>query len=131
VIKLGAVVALAALAVTSCGSSDTPRPDAVAVDFARAVAEDDGATACALLAPKTREEVEQSTSHPCAEGILEEDVPESTAARGTDAYGRQARVVLDKDVVFLARFSLGWRVVAAACEDQGQDRPYDCDVSGG
>jgi hypothetical protein len=130
-IKAAPAVLLVAALVTGCGGGKEEPPTRVAQDFAAAVASKNGAAACALLAPKTRQEVESSTSHPCAEGILEEEVPTSRATRRTDTYGRQARVVTEEDTLFLSRFSLGWRVVAAACEDEGIDQPYDCDVQGG
>ena len=121
------VVAVGCLAGCGSATSDATR---AALDFKRALDADDGRTACALLAPRTLTEVEESTGSPCATGILDEDVPTSARATRTDRHGSQSRVVLDDDVVFLSRFSSGWRVVAAACTDRGPDLPYDCTVKG-
>ena len=69
---LGACV----VGLTACGNS---QDDAVrtAVDgFYDALAAGEGERACVPLAPATRSELEQSSGKPCAQAILEEDVPE-------------------------------------------------------
>jgi hypothetical protein len=86
--------------------------------------------ACAVLAPNTASEVEQSAGKPCAQAILDEDLPAPGAVTGTDVYGQWAQVRLSDDTVFLAVFTGGWRVVAAGCRPR-QDRPYDCVLQGG
>jgi hypothetical protein len=48
---------------------------------------------------------------------------------GSGVYGQWAQVRLTGDVVFLAAFPGGWRVVAAGCSPQG-NRPYDCTLQG-
>jgi hypothetical protein len=126
----GAVVVLV-LALTGCGSQ--PHEDAVisvADSFHRAVAEQDGAAACATLAPRTRSELEQSAGKPCAEAVLEEPV-ENAAGLGTvEVFGTQALVGDGKAATFLARFPEGWKVMAAACKPS-PGGPYDCSISGG
>ena len=121
--------AFVALLVTGCGSGATGGPSKVALAFAQAVAAHDGEKACSLIAPATRAELE-SDGHPCSEAVLSQDVPEATSIRDAEQYGLESRVVLDKDTVFVSRFSIGWRVVAAACEDRGQKLPYDCQIAG-
>jgi hypothetical protein len=102
----------------------------VATQLLTAVQGKDGVAACALLAPDTASEVEQSGGKPCAEAILDDDLPQPGTVTGTAVYGQWAQVRLGDDTVFLAVFPGGWRVVAAGCQSRG-DRPYDCEVQGG
>ena len=127
-----AVVVAASLAATGCGGPGG-REDAaaaVAVRLLDAVGQGDGAAACAVLAPETLAELEESADQPCAEAVLDEDLPAPGEVTGTDVYGQWAQVRLDDDTVFLAVFPGGWRVVAAGCQPRG-DRPYDCALQGG
>jgi hypothetical protein len=122
-----------ALAAAGCASVDERGRSAadVAAGMFRAVAGDDGTAACGMLAPETRSEVEQSHDDaPCAQAILDEDLPEPGPVTGTSVYGQWAQVRFSGDTVFLAVFPDGWRVVAAACEPR-PDRPYDCRIQGG
>ncbi|WP_433389513.1 hypothetical protein [Micromonospora sp. KLBMP9576] len=124
--------ALAATAMAGCGAV-TDRGDAAAAVTAQmlnAVAGRDGTAACALLAPDTVAELEQSADRPCAEAILAEDLPEPGPVVATDVFGQRAQVRLSGDTVFLAVFPGGWRVVAAGCTARG-DKPYDCVLQGG
>jgi hypothetical protein len=102
----------------------------IATRLLTAVGEKDGAAACAMLAPDTAAELEQSAEKPCAQAILDEDLPAPGTVDGTDVYGQWAQVRLTDDTVFLAVFPGGWRVVAAGCTPR-QDRPYDCALQGG
>jgi hypothetical protein len=126
------LVALALAALTGCAAAGGrgEAADAVATRLLTAVQSQDGATACALLAPDTASEVEQSGSKPCAEAILDEDLPQPGAVTSTAVYGQWAQVRIGADTVFLAAFPGGWRVVAAGCQPRG-DRPYDCEMQGG
>jgi hypothetical protein len=126
-ITAGAAVLLLA---TGCGSGSAEEPSRAALAFEQAVAAHDGQQACSLVAPATRAQLESSEGKPCPEAVLGQDVPDSTSVRRAEQFGTQARVVLDKDVVFVSRFSIGWRVVAAVCEDRGEKLPYDCQISG-
>ncbi|MGQ5265261.1 hypothetical protein ACTWLT_31370 [Micromonospora sp. ZYX-F-536] len=103
---------------------------AVTVRMLNAVAAKDGAGACALLAPDTVAELEQSADKPCAEAILEEGLPEPGTVTASDVYGQRAQVRLSADTVFLASFPGGWHVVAAGCTARA-DKPYDCVLQGG
>jgi len=124
-------VLLALLVLTGCASVGERRAAAasVAVRMSTAVAGKDGVSACGLLAPDTAAELEESADKPCAEAILDEDLPAPGTVTGTDVYGQWAQVRLDDDTVFVAVFPAGWRVVAAGCTPRDL-RPYDCVLRG-
>lgn len=117
--------------LSGCGSvrERTDAASTVAVQLLTAVQAEDGAAACAALAPETLSELEESADKPCATAILEEDLPAPAPVTSADVYGQWAQVVLSDDTVFLAMFPGGWRVVAAGCTPR-TDRPYDCTLQG-
>ncbi|KIF01341.1 hypothetical protein PL81_36115 [Streptomyces sp. RSD-27] len=125
---MGAAVALAA----GCGAP------AVRVDGARAAGEGferaltagDDEAACRLLAPATRQQVEQDEGKACTKALGRKELPKAGGVRTTEVYGRQAMLRLDGDTLFLSQFDAGWRVVAAGCSPQGE-RPYQCVLKGG
>jgi hypothetical protein len=134
--RYGALVAALAatvLAVTAgCGAPSglSEGASAAATEFARALRQGDGEAACAVLAPRTREELEQSERTPCDRAVTQEQLPDGDTVRTVDVYGDQARVVLTGDTVFLSHFSSGWKVTAAGCRPR-PEQPYDCMVEGG
>src|SRR3954464_4677376 len=101
-----AIVVLSALTLAGCGyvGDRGTAADAVAMRLLTAVHAKDGAGACAVLAPDTAAEVAQSGDKPCAEAILDEDLPDPGAVTGTQVYGQWAQVRLTADTVFLAVF---------------------------
>ncbi|MFC8270620.1 hypothetical protein ACFUIZ_33635 [Streptomyces cinereoruber] len=124
--------ALLGLASAGCGGSDerAAGASAVATGFERALEQGDLKAACAALAPDTRSELEESEKKACHVGIVAEELPVGGPVGAVDVYGRQARVVLKADTLFLSQFPDGWKVVAAGCvPDPG--RPYRCAVKGG
>ncbi|MFE6359257.1 hypothetical protein ACFVP3_04490 [Streptomyces sp. NPDC057806] len=120
------------LALSGCvGDSERAAgASAAATAFERLLSAEDGTGLCAALAPETRSEVEQSEHKECAEAITAQDLPEGGDVRSAEVYGRQARVVLEGDTLFLSRFPDGWKIVAAGCTPR-PERPYDCVVEGG
>lgn len=127
----GAASCAAALAVLlgGCAADQVPAARDVAEQFYAAYEAGDGEAACALLAPSTLEELEQSARKACSEAVLSQDVPDVGDATDVQVFGDQAQVRFDGDTAFLARYPAGWRVVAVACEPR-PDRPYDCQVKG-
>ncbi|MFD0264862.1 hypothetical protein ACFVH7_42145 [Kitasatospora indigofera] len=127
---LGAALVLA----TACGcASLSSRQDAAAATalrFEGALAGQDNAALCAALAPGTRQELEDTAKSDCAQAIASSDLPKTSGVRRVDVYGRQARVVLDGDTLFLSTFSDGWKITAAGCEPRPR-RPYNCEIKGG
>jgi hypothetical protein len=127
-------VLLAVGALAACGAArpDAATADAVTQEFYAAVAADQRAEACALLAPLTVEALEDESGTPCEDAILAGDVGEALLARADDAVdpsarvaGRQAQVTTASDVLFLTVSGGTWLITAAAC-DARPDRPYDC-----
>ena len=100
----------------------TPSPSAAASD---------PAAACALLAPRTRESVEQDGA-PCAQALGDEDLPAPGRRTAVTVAGHSAQVRYAGETVFLSLFDDGWRVTAAGCSRTSPDPavPYDCAVEG-
>jgi hypothetical protein len=125
----GPLAVVAMLASAGCGSDISSAVSSVANRFYTAVASGNGAAACALLAPPTRDEVERSGEAPCSSAILDEDIPDAGQIVEQKRFGDQAQVRLRGDTAFLAQFTDGWKVFAAACTSRGE-LPYDCKVKG-
>lgn len=122
------VTAIVSGCVPQQGNSEAGDAAAVVMSF-RSHAVSDAEAACALLAPGTATELEQSSGS-CARGVTAANLSDGGRVRDVEVYGLDAMVRLDHDTVFVARFDDGWRVTAAGCEPQG-DGPYDCDIRGG
>jgi hypothetical protein len=116
-------------AVTGCGNSQDQTVESVANDFYGAVATRDAAAACAVLAPETRSELEQSEGKPCPQAVLSQNLPEVGAIDGVRVFGTMAQVRYGDETAFLTRFQFGWRVLAAACTPESHQR-YDCKLKG-
>jgi hypothetical protein len=97
--------------------------------FEAALKRGDAATACNLLAPPTRKELEQSQSEKCAKALPDQDVPTATAEADVEVYGDEAIARVPGDVVFLTNVGGTWMVSAAGCKPQPNE-PYDCEVKG-
>ncbi|MEU5776434.1 hypothetical protein ABZ819_24430 [Streptomyces venezuelae] len=128
------VVAMTLLgcALVGCGAGIDAREDAAsraAARFEASLRAPDAARGCAALAPGTFDELERSAEQPCAKALPDAEIPLSTGVRHVDVYGRQARVVTDRDTLFLSSFPDGWKVTAAGCTPR-PDKPYQCQIKG-
>ncbi|GAA1694013.1 hypothetical protein GCM10009830_47260 [Glycomyces endophyticus] len=114
-------------AIAGCGTGGRGEAATAAADaFTSALREGDGAAACAALAPETAEDLAASEGESCEEAIGSLDLPD--AAVGEIAvWSDRAQMRTADDVLFLAEFGDGWKVVAAGCRPQGE-RPYECEV---
>jgi hypothetical protein len=124
---LVAVVGL--LTFGACAAPAGPAED-VARQFDEALARSDWSAACALLAPATKDDLEQSAGTPCAEAMAGEGLSEAGPVARVQVFGTMAQARLAQDTLFLTRFRGGWRVLAAGCSPQPAG-PYDCRVQGG
>ncbi|MEU0268669.1 hypothetical protein [Nocardioides sp. NPDC006303] len=118
------------MVLTGCGSGQDQAVRDSAAAFQDAVAAQDWARACALLAPETRSELESAAKLPCDDALAEEDLPAPGVPDDVDVFGTMAEVRYQGETLFLTRFADGWRMFAAGCTPQ-QPKPYDCAVHGG
>ncbi|MFI5683146.1 hypothetical protein [Streptomyces sp. NPDC051636] len=127
-----AVGVVLAAAVSSCGTVSERRDDVrdTAVAFEKALSDGAYDRMCTVLSPGTVEEVQQSAHSTCAKALSQESLSPGGALRLVDVYGDQARAVLARDTLFLSRFTAGWKVVAAGCE-QRPSQPYQCQIKSG
>lgn len=122
------VTALALSACSGQGNAESGPVRDAARQFLEAQATD-AAKACAMLAPKTLQEVSQQG--PCASVVAQAAPGSVPALHGVAVYGKDAMAQFEGDTVFLARFDGGWKVTAASCEPDGRHRPYSCDIQAG
>ncbi len=130
---VGVALALAGCSNPGPGAADAGR---AAADFATAVADGDGARACALLTPRAAQSLADDAETTCEQAVLADPVTSAvvpdgppTGAPEPKAFGREAQVHLDGDVLFLAMAGGGWKVSAAGCTPL-PDQPYDCVIEG-
>jgi len=128
VVRVGLAVVVPALLLSGCATSSMPARS-VATRFTEAIAASDWETGCALLAPETKTELEQSSDKACPEALPEEDLPDAGAVRSSETFGTMAQVRYARDTVFVAEFRDGWRVMAAGCTPV-PGHPYDCVLKG-
>lgn len=114
--------------LTACGGTQDAEAATAARQLLTAAADGDGGGACELLAPATRDELEQSSGTPCAEAVVEQDLGSSGAERvAVEVFDTDAQARAGGATLFLSRFDGRWLVVAAACERVPQE-PYDCGI---
>ena len=130
-VKAGVGVACAAVAcaVVAAGcAAEGERHDAAdaATRFLQAAQDGDAETACALLTPRTREDL-VTADGPCARSLPADELGGSVTA--TDTWSDWAKVDTETDSLFLAKFDSGWLVSAAGCLPEA-NAPYHCLVGG-
>jgi hypothetical protein len=123
------VAAAVVLVVTGCADSRGDAASAVVRAFGAELASNDFDSACALLAPATRERLERGSS--CAQALAGHRLLTATPSTQVIAqvWGDRAQVRMPSDTVFLQQSSTGWKVTAAGCTVRGE-APYDCELEG-
>lgn len=127
----GAAALTLTTALTACSSVDEPEARRVATEFARLASSDPGA-ACALLAPRTLQQVTEDGDGDCAKGLTSDKPEPPGTVTSVSVAINGAQVVMTDQVLFLAHFDTGWKVLAAGCSRENADDavPYDCSVKG-
>ncbi|MFF4173330.1 hypothetical protein [Streptomyces sp. NPDC001744] len=125
-------VAAAVLLLGACGASPARRDGAsrAALSFEESLASGAYGTACGLLAPDSREQLEEDGSRSCERALAERKLPRGRTVRSVDVYGRQALLRMDGETLFLSQFDDGWRVTAAGCVPEKDDSPHHCALKG-
>jgi hypothetical protein len=114
-------------------NSDDPAAGAAVTAFGRALRQNEGARACALLSSNTQSRVEQERKKPCREGIVEiaSDVqPNGRLTRVDVAESSGFVTTADGSAFFVDKTSAGWKLSAAGCKPQAGDAPYSCALQG-
>ena len=117
--------------LAGCGADVERAQAGAAADRFAADVTSDPRAACALLAPRTEQAVEQDGPS-CAAALPGEDLPRPGQRTSVAVAGHSAQVRYAGETVFLALFDSGWRVTAAGCSRTSPDPsvPYDCLVEG-
>ena len=128
-VTAGLVGGCAVLAVGGCAAPPGPA-GSTASRFDAAVGRSAWSTACAMRAPVTRDDLEQSAGSPCADALAQVGLEPAGPVVRVEVFGTMAQARMGQDTVVLARFPGGWKVLAAGCSPQ-VGRPYDCRLQGG
>ncbi len=126
-----------ALLVGGCGSAESEAAAEASTRFV-AMVRNDPSGACGMLAPHTRQRVEDDGDGDCVKGLEAAGLPAPGAAGDTagqavtEVAGHTAQVKLPGQAVFLSLFDDGWRIIAAGCTRPAEDTAisYDCLVQG-
>ena len=130
-----ALVVAAVALLTGCADGQAAEVERSAAAFGAALRSGQADSACSMLAPLTRQELESSQGQPCAAALPSAELLIPSGLRSLDRFGREARVVVEdpdgnSDTWFLSRFDGRWLVVASGCRPRGGRLPYACDVEG-
>ena len=109
--------------VAAAGCADAHHPDVERV--AESFAGGDATGRCSLLAPATRQAVEDAERAGCPAALAEVPLG-SGAVESVAVWGTDAQVRLVDDTLFLTLSDSGWLVSAAACTPPSGEGPYDC-----
>jgi len=127
--KIGVgMAAVCAVVLAGCASrSEQDAAKNTAQRFFDAVSRSDTRAACALLTPRTRDELVVAEGRSCARALPTDRLGETVES--ADTWSDQALVNTDNGTLFLTEFDSGWLVAAAGCAANG-DAPYRCVVGG-
>lgn len=115
------------LLLSGCGADVTQaEAAAAAVAFVQASPKQQ----CDLLAPETRNQLERRSKSSCEKALAVAHLSSNPTVEAVQVAGLSARVRLQGQAIFLARFPAGWLVTAAGCvrTDPDPDVPYECEV---
>ena len=116
---------------SGCGSSADDDAAERAAHFYAAIAAEDAAAACADLAPEARESLEEQEGKPCADSILDQQLPGDTGQGEARVYGSMAQVEYPDETAFLSRYDDEWLLTAVGCPPRSGDQPHDCAIEVG
>ena len=127
------VMALTTLLVAGCGADVERQQAGAAADTFAADVTHDPEAACALLAPRTEQAVEEDGELVRARRCRVRTCRRRGGAPRSRWPGTRRRCATPQETVFLALFDDGWRVTAAGCTRTSPDPavPYDCVVEAG
>jgi hypothetical protein len=125
----GWLSALALAGAAGCGAAEEENAREAATEFVTAVQSQDTGRACGLLAPDTVESLESQSSQQCQQALPSMELPGDQVTE-VEVWGDAAQARSSSDVLFLRELADGWRVVAAGCQPQGADQPYECELEG-
>ena len=119
------------LVLAGCGAQVEGEGAGAAADALAADVGADPKAACALLAPRTLESVEDD-GMPCPQALAAAGLPTPGEHTAVTVAGHSAQVRYRGETVFLALFDDGWKVTAAGCSRTSSDPdvPYDCAIEG-
>jgi hypothetical protein len=124
------ILTLLTVVVTGCGTStDRAEVRATAQRFSDAVAQRDGAVACAQLSPDLRAQLVKDESATCTKAVLKLEIRGRNAGE-VRVYATSALVrLVGGDTMFLGDTAQGWRLDAVGCRPHA-GAPYDCEEDG-
>jgi hypothetical protein len=126
---LGGLLVVLCVLLAGCGTGQRERESmAAAREFLAAIDAGDTGAACAMIAPRTREDLEFSEKSSCEEALGGLELS-GEAVHAAAVWSDRAQVHGDNDTLFLAQFADGWKISAAGCTPQGE-RPYECLLGG-
>ncbi|OXM55000.1 hypothetical protein [Amycolatopsis alba] len=116
----------ACLLLAGCtGASGQAPVKEAAGRFIGAVASGGQRSACALLAPRTRESWRPEI---CEHGLATAKIPVG-ASETVSVWSEEAQVKTARDTLFLHESSTGWLITDAGCHHRNE-QVYDCAVGG-
>lgn len=125
-----AIIGACALALSGCGTDGSRTEIAGVVErFQQALADGDGALACAQLTAAARDALESEEELPCRRAIFELDLGAGGRVSGSDVDITSASAdVPGRGTAFLDQTPYGWRISAAGCSPTSPGLPYDCEL---